>query len=69
MIRIAEEARTKPELLHHAPFTMPVNRLDEVTAARRPNLRWTKPADPPETDTPPDDAPASAPKPKTQHAT
>jgi len=40
MTRIAREARERPELLHHAPFTMPVHRLDEVTAARRPDLRW-----------------------------
>ncbi len=40
MTRIAREARERPELLHHAPFTMPVHRLDEVTAARRPALRW-----------------------------
>jgi glycine dehydrogenase subunit 2 len=40
MIQIAGEAREQPDLLHHAPFTMPVNRLDEVTAARQPNLRW-----------------------------
>jgi len=40
MIEIAEEAKTRPELLHHAPRTMPVHRLDEVTAARKPDLRW-----------------------------
>ncbi len=40
MLTIAREARDRPERLHHAPFTMPVSRLDEVTAARRPDLRW-----------------------------
>jgi len=34
MLRIAEEARTNPELLHGAPHTAPVSRLDEVKAAR-----------------------------------
>jgi glycine dehydrogenase subunit 2 len=38
MARIAEEARTDPELLHGAPHTTPVTRLDEVTAARKPVL-------------------------------
>jgi len=36
--RIAEEARTNPELLHAAPHTTPVTRLDEVKAARSPVL-------------------------------
>jgi len=45
MLAIARDARERPELLHHAPFTMPVNRLDEVTAARRPDLRWRSQAD------------------------
>jgi len=45
MLAIARDARERPELLHHAPFTMPVNRLDEVTAARRPDLRWRPEAD------------------------
>jgi glycine dehydrogenase subunit 2 len=35
---IAEEARTDPDLLHSAPHTAPVTRLDEVTAARKPVL-------------------------------
>jgi glycine dehydrogenase subunit 2 len=43
MRRIAEEARTNPQLLHDAPTTAPVTRLDEVGAARNPRLRW-KPA-------------------------
>jgi glycine dehydrogenase subunit 2 len=45
MLRIAEEARTQPELLHGAPHNAPVGRMDEVRAARQPRLRWTPPAD------------------------
>ncbi len=41
MVRIAEEARTQPELLHEAPHNAPVGRMDEVRAARQPRLRWT----------------------------
>ena len=29
-----------PQALKDAPVTMPVKRLDEVQAARQPNLRW-----------------------------
>jgi glycine dehydrogenase subunit 2 len=36
---IAAEAASKPDVLHEAPTTMPVRRLDEVEAARRPVLR------------------------------
>ena len=39
MIQIAEEAQRDPEKLKHAPYTTPVRRLDEVKAAREPNLR------------------------------
>ena len=38
LARIAEEARADPELLHNAPHTTPVSRLDEVKAARSPML-------------------------------
>jgi glycine dehydrogenase subunit 2 len=38
--KIAAEAREQPELLHNAPHTAPVKRLDEVTAARHPVLRY-----------------------------
>lgn len=34
MLKIAEEARTKPELLHEAPHNTPVRRCDELKAAR-----------------------------------
>ncbi len=49
MIRISEEARSRPEVLHHAPLTMPVHRLDEVTAARKPDLCWQPSANTDET--------------------
>jgi glycine dehydrogenase subunit 2 len=39
MLEIAEAARTDPETLKQAPVTTPVGRLDEATAARRPDLR------------------------------
>ncbi|HBH97817.1 MAG TPA: aminomethyl-transferring glycine dehydrogenase subunit GcvPB [Candidatus Omnitrophica bacterium] len=38
---IAQEARTNPELLRRAPHQLPVNRVDDVKAAREPNVRWT----------------------------
>jgi glycine dehydrogenase subunit 2 len=34
MIKIAEEARTNPELLKSAPHNSPIGRLDEVKAAK-----------------------------------
>jgi len=40
LIAIAGEARTDPGVLHDAPHSAPVRRLDEATAARHPNLRW-----------------------------
>jgi len=39
LLEIAEEAQTNPDLLHDAPHTAPVKRLDEVGAARNPVLR------------------------------
>jgi glycine dehydrogenase subunit 2 len=38
--RVADEARTDPELLREAPRTTPVRRLDEAKAARHLTLRW-----------------------------
>ena len=38
MNEIAGEAATSPEILHEAPVTTPVGRLDEVRAARHPVL-------------------------------
>ena len=43
MLKIADEARDNPDLLKDAPHVTPVRRLDEVTAARRPNLRYAIP--------------------------
>jgi glycine dehydrogenase subunit 2 len=44
MKQIAEEAAKTPELLLDAPHTTRIGRLDEVSAARKPILRW-KPAE------------------------
>ena len=40
MLAVAAEAREQPALLREAPTRTPVRRLDEATAARRPELRW-----------------------------
>lgn len=40
LLKIAEEARTAPDLLHEAPHNAPVRRLDEVRAAKELILRW-----------------------------
>ena len=37
---INRESEEDPALVHQAPHTTPVSRLDEAGAARRPNLRW-----------------------------
>ena len=42
MKSIAGEAESNPDLLHHAPHTTRLKRLDEVQAARRPILRWKR---------------------------
>jgi glycine dehydrogenase subunit 2 len=44
MIRIAREAESAAAVIHDAPVTTPVGRLDQTRAAREPNLRWTPPA-------------------------
>ena len=41
MLRIAREAEENPGVIHDAPVTTPVRRLDQTKAAREPNLRWT----------------------------
>ncbi|HEX9075215.1 MAG TPA: aminomethyl-transferring glycine dehydrogenase subunit GcvPB [Anaerolineae bacterium] len=38
LLKIAEEAKTDPQLLHDAPHYAPVTRLDDVKAAREPVL-------------------------------
>ena len=40
LIAVAREAREDPELLTSAPHDAPVRRLDETTAARKPDLHW-----------------------------
>jgi glycine dehydrogenase subunit 2 len=40
MKSIAQEASESPDLVHQAPVTAPLRRLDETTAARKPVLRW-----------------------------
>jgi glycine dehydrogenase subunit 2 len=40
MLAIAREAATEPELLHAAPHTRPVGRLDEVKAVKRAIVRY-----------------------------
>lgn len=42
MKQIAEEAEKTPEKVKNAPHTTVVGRLDEVTAARKPKVRWTR---------------------------
>lgn len=39
LLKIAQEAKTQPELLKTAPHTAPVRRLDDVRASREPVLR------------------------------
>ena len=40
LVAIAEEARTQPDLVKGAPYTLPVRRLDDVKAARELDLTW-----------------------------
>ncbi|MBI2773727.1 MAG: aminomethyl-transferring glycine dehydrogenase subunit GcvPB [Chloroflexi bacterium] len=44
MLRVAERAGTDPESLHQAPLRAPLRRLDEVSAARKPVLKWKLPS-------------------------
>ena len=37
---VIDEMRKDPERAHNAPSKMPVTRMDEVSAARNPILRW-----------------------------
>jgi glycine dehydrogenase subunit 2 len=38
--KIASEIKENPNIVKAAPYTAPIGRLDEVAAARKPNLRW-----------------------------
>lgn len=40
MIQIRQEAVTEPETVKLAPHTLPLRRLDEVRAAKHPDLAW-----------------------------
>ena len=42
LVQIAAEAKKDPELLHRAPRTTPVGRLDEVRAVKEPVLRYMR---------------------------
>lgn len=41
MLQIAKEVEENPEILHEAPVTTPVSRLDEGLAARKLNVKYT----------------------------
>ena len=41
---IASEIKENPDIAKGSPYTKSIGRLDEVAAARRPNLRWTPPS-------------------------
>ena len=41
MISIAKEVEETPDLVLHAPHSTRTRRVDEVSAARRPIVRWT----------------------------
>jgi glycine dehydrogenase subunit 2 len=42
LIKIKEEALLNPDTVKDAPLSLPVKRLDEVTAARNPVLKYEK---------------------------
>jgi len=42
MIEIAKEAEQDPQMLKDAPHNLEISRLDEVKAAREPNLKYNK---------------------------
>jgi glycine dehydrogenase subunit 2 len=48
MKEIAREAKEDPDTVKTAPHTTEHTRLDEVTAAREPNLRWRAPGEQPQ---------------------
>ena len=43
MAKIMDEIRTNPELVKSAPHKQIITRLDEVKAARSPDLAWAPP--------------------------
>ncbi len=40
MISIAKEVETDPQMVKGAPYNTRTSKVDEVTAARKPVLRW-----------------------------
>ncbi len=45
MKKIYEEGKNNPEIVKTAPHSLCVKRLDEVAAARKPNIKWEKEGD------------------------
>lgn len=43
LIEIRDQARTNPQMVKDAPVSLPVRRLDDVRAARQPDLSWQPP--------------------------
>ena len=43
MNSIAKEVETDPRFVKDAPYSTRTSRVDEVTAARKPVLRWKRP--------------------------
>lgn len=43
LIEIRDQARASPQTVKDAPVSLPVRRLDDVRAARQPDLSWTPP--------------------------
>lgn len=41
MLAIDEECRSQPDTVVNAPHTMPIKKVDEVSAARKPQLRYS----------------------------
>jgi len=42
LIEIAEDAESNPDVVKNSPTSSPITRLDEVAAARKPNLKYKK---------------------------
>ncbi len=40
MVSIREQAYIDPDKVKEAPLTLPVRRLDDVRAAKQPDLTW-----------------------------
>jgi len=45
LVSIAQEIEENPDFVKGAPYSTRVSRVDEVTAARKPIVRWTPPGD------------------------